>query len=87
MAPESASDIVPWITQTGEELFIDFETSTVGSLGRFYAVYRNPDGTGRYGWFCSNCASMDTHMDPMDRIECAGCGNARRATHWDAGYL
>lgn len=77
----------PWSTPGGPEVYIDFDETTQGSKGIFFALYTDPDRDNRYGWFCSNCESPDTVMDPMGRIECTGCGNRRKATRWDAAYL
>lgn len=77
----------PWSTPGGPEVYIDFDESSHGSKGIFFALYNDPDREERYGWFCSNCESPDTVMDPMGRIECNGCGNRRKATRWDAAYL
>lgn len=81
------SELELWVTPGGEEVFVDFEDSTRGSEGPFDVVYRSPDRTRRYGWFCSVCESIDNAMDSMGRIECNQCGNRRKATRWDAGYL
>lgn len=77
----------PWSTPGGPEVYIDFDESNHGSKGIFFALYNDPDREDRYGWFCANCESPDTVMDPMGRIECTGCGNRRKATRWDAAYL
>lgn len=81
------SELELWVTPEGEDVFIDFEESTLGSDGPFNAVYGGPDRTRRYGWFCANCESVDNAMDSMGHIECNQCGNRRKATRWDAGYL
>lgn len=81
------SELELWVTPEGKEVFIDFEERSIGSEGPFNAVYLEPDRTRRYGWFCSNCESVDNAMDSMGRIECNQCGNRRKATRWDAAYL
>lgn len=81
------SDLVPWISPDGENLYIDYDDHARGSRASFFALYSTPDRTRRYGWFCSNCESADTAMDSMGHIECNECGNRRKATRWDAAYL
>lgn len=76
-----------WAAPDGEEVYVDWDESTRGSEGLFYTVYSDLDRERRYGFFCSNCASIDTAMDTMGRIVCQECGNRRRPTRWDAAYL
>lgn len=75
------------IERGGAELVVATDERSRGSEAPFFAVYRDPDRSRQYGWFCANCESVDAAMDPMGRIECTDCGNRRRATRWDAGYL
>lgn len=75
------------ISREGDDLVVAREEGTRGSEAPFYAVYRDTDRSRQYGWFCANCESVATAMDPMGRIECSDCGNRRPATRWDAGYL
>lgn len=74
-------------TPDGEAVFVDRKESTRGASGPFHDVYLDPDRSRRYGWFCSACESVDTAMDSMGRIQCNQCGNHRKPTRWDAGYL
>ena len=71
-------------TAGGETVFIDYGESEIGSAGPFFAVYTTRDLEDRYGWYCSNCGTVDTAMDPMGRIVCNQCGNHHKATRWDA---
>lgn len=80
-------ELEPWSTPGGPEVYIDFDETNHGSKGVFFALYNDPTRDDRFGWFCSNCESPDTVMDPMGRIECPRCGNRRKATRWDAAYL
>lgn len=75
------------IDETGDELYVDLAETDRGSIAPFCPVYRDPDREHRYGWFCTACESLETAMDPMGRINCASCDNARRPTRWDAAYL
>lgn len=67
------------------DIRIAIDEHEIGSLGPFYAVYRDNDEP--YGWWCSNCGVLDVAMDTMGHIVCNGCHNTRKATRWDAAYL
>ncbi|MFB6167782.1 MAG: GNAT family N-acetyltransferase [Haloferacaceae archaeon] len=71
----------------GERLYVDYDARERASLGPFYVAYADRDREERYGWFCSNCEGFDAAMDAMGRVECAGCGNRRKPSRWDAAYL
>ncbi|MFB6094959.1 MAG: GNAT family N-acetyltransferase [Halodesulfurarchaeum sp.] len=58
-----------------------------GTKGPFYAVFRDEDRDCRYGYYCANCRSLETAMDPMGAIECCECENTRKGSRWDAAYL
>jgi ribosomal protein S18 acetylase RimI-like enzyme len=68
-------------------VYVAFDERERGSKGPLYVAYRNSDRTDRYGFYCGNCGSTETTMDAMGHIECANCGNKRRATRWDSAYL
>lgn len=80
-------ELEPRVTADGTEVFLDLDEPSRGTDGLFYAAYRTSGREHRYGWFCSNCESTDNAMDSMGRIVCNRCGNRRKATRWDAGYL
>lgn len=69
------------------ELFVDRSDPSRGKLGPFYPAYRGRDGSDRYGWFCSNCETVDNSQDTMGRIVCNVCDNVHKADRWDAAYL
>ncbi|MFC7142475.1 GNAT family N-acetyltransferase [Halosimplex aquaticum] len=71
----------------GDTVYVDESDWDEGSSGKFYAVYADEDATEHYGYFCANCNRLANAMDAMGRIECDSCGNARKATRWDAAYL
>lgn len=71
----------------GERLYVDYADASRGTRAPFAPAYRDEERTQRYGWVCANCGSADTTMDTMGRVECADCGNSRRPSRWDAGYL
>lgn len=87
MTPAATNHTLHPVATSDGDLYVDHQTTTHGSQGPFYAAYREPDGTHRYGWFCSSCESIDTAMDSMGTIVCNMCGNRRKPTHWDAAYL
>ncbi|GGM63667.1 hypothetical protein J2752_000536 [Halarchaeum rubridurum] len=57
-----------------------------GDEGAFLVVYRTPDRETRYGWYCTNCESVDNAMDAMGTIVCNVCGNYRKPDEWDAAH-
>lgn len=71
----------------GETRYINRSESSRGSEAPFFAVFNDKAGEKRYGYFCSNCESLDNAMDSMERIECNECGNKRKAARWDSAYL
>jgi len=71
-------------TQAGETVYVAEDEGERGSKGVFLATYRSSDRETRYGWFCSNCETMDNAMDTMGRIKCNDCGNTRKPEEWDA---
>jgi GNAT superfamily N-acetyltransferase/ribosomal protein S27AE len=66
---------------------VDRDEPIPGRSSPFFPVYTTDDRTERYGYFCSNCGSMDVSADGLDRLECGECGNAHRADEWDDSYL
>jgi len=70
----------------GETLYVDEAEGEIGSDAPFYAVYATPERERRWGWFCSNCESLDNAMDTMGRIKCNDCGNLRKPEGWDAAH-
>lgn len=74
-------------TPSGEVVYVARDEGVRAPDGPFYPTYLDRDRTERYGWLCGGCDSFDTAMDSMDRIQCNGCGNQRKAGRWDAAYL
>jgi ribosomal protein S18 acetylase RimI-like enzyme len=74
-------------TEDGATVYLAEDEAERGTEAPFVPVYRGADRTGRYGFFCTNCHSLDVAMDSMGGAECAVCGNTRRPTRWDAVYL
>lgn len=85
---DEPTDIESVTTENGAgEVYIDHDDAERGSVAPFLVAYNDADRTDRYGFFCSNCSSLDIAMDSMGRAECNNCGNQRKATRWDAAYL
>jgi len=76
----------PISTDAGTTVYVDRSEGDRGSKGPFLVAYESTDGTDRYGWFCTNCESLDNAMDSMGRINCNVCGNFRKPTEWDAAH-
>jgi len=70
----------------GDALYVDHEEGERGSKGPFLVVYRNPDASRRWGYFCSHCESFDTAMDSMGRVQCNACHNVKKPDEWDAAH-
>ncbi|MFC3478791.1 GNAT family N-acetyltransferase [Halobacterium litoreum] len=86
--PESEDPTLIEPRETAEgTLYVAFDERERGSKAPFYSAYRTEDRNDRFGFYCANCESVDTSMDSMGRVECANCGNKRRATRWDSAYL
>jgi len=75
-----------WETADDGVVYLDRTDLERGSAAPFVAVYDDGAATTRYGWFCTNCESLETAMDAMGRIKCTDCGNFRKATEWDAAH-
>lgn len=81
---EPSVDVPDTLTEDGDELSVAGDEEVPGEESPFYAVYRDGD---RYGFFCSNCGSVDTYADDLDRVKCTNCGNLHRPEEWDGAYL
>jgi len=79
-------DLAEHATSEGETVYVSRREGDRGSKGTFLVAYRTPDRERRYGWFCTNCETVDNAMDAMGRIECNVCGNLRKPTDWDAAH-
>ncbi len=75
------------VTEDGEVVYVDQLDEDAGSDAPFNPVFTDPDRETRYGYYCAGCETLATAMDPMGRIQCSSCGNARKPTRWDASYL
>lgn len=71
----------------GTTVFVFRTEGERGSNARFHPAYRDSDKEHLYAWFCAGCGSFDNAMDSMGQMECNVCGNVRKPTRWDAGYL
>ncbi len=87
-ADAGESDGEPFTRETpaGETVHVDPRDGDAGTEGAFLAVYSDPEGERRYGWYCAACDGVDVAMDTMGRVECNRCGNLRKATQWDAAH-
>jgi len=76
----------PHTISEGETVYVDRTDSRIGTEGEFFVVYVDEEGKDPYGYFCSNCETMDNAMDPMGRIVCNNCGSVRKPDEWDAAH-
>jgi len=72
------------LVHDGRTLRIARDEAERATKAPFYVVYTE-DG-GRWGYFCSNCETVDNAVDAMGRIECNVCANRHRAEEWDAAH-
>ena len=79
-------DLEAVTTPEGKTVYVDRTEAERGSNGPFYIVYVSDDRGARWGYFCSNCETVDNAMDTMGRIECNQCGNIRKPDEWDAAH-
>jgi ribosomal protein S18 acetylase RimI-like enzyme len=70
-----------------ETVYVSHSSTETGSIAPFHVVYTEPDREDIYGYWCSGCEDLANAMDAMGRIQCDGCGNARKPTRWDSAYL
>ena len=75
------------VESDADQLYLATDERERGSNGPFYPAYTDTDRSERYGYVCGSCNSEEVGMDPMGRLECSDCGNARKPTRWDAAYL
>ena len=86
--PEDEPAALMEARQTDEGTFyIALDEHEIGSRGDFYVAYTDVHRNERYGYYCDNCASINTSMDSMGRIICNDCNNKHKASRWDAAYL
>ena len=77
-------------TEDGTQVFIADEEEESGTEGSFFVTYTDEEHTEKLGYYCSNCGSLETSVDNMDRIECSNCGNthaSRSEEAYDDSYL
>ncbi|MFB6311685.1 MAG: DUF5816 domain-containing protein [Salinirussus sp.] len=67
-------------------VYVDETEAERGSKAPFHVVYLDADRTGRWGFWCANCETLDTAVDSMGRIECNRCHNLHKAEEWDAAH-
>ena len=68
-------------------VYVNHDSTETGSLAPFHVVYTERAGEEIYGYWCSKCEDFANAMDAMGRIQCDGCGNARKPTRWDSAYM
>ncbi|WP_254535485.1 GNAT family N-acetyltransferase [Halomarina litorea] len=77
-------------TEDGETVFVDDEDGRSGTVGAFFPAYSDESFDERFGFYCSNCGSLQTAMDNEERVECTECGNThepRSSEAYDDAYL
>lgn len=70
----------------GRTLYVDMHEGKRGQKGPFYVVYADETSDTRWGFYCSNCETLDNAVDAMGRIQCNACSNRTKAEEWDAAH-
>jgi predicted SPOUT superfamily RNA methylase MTH1 len=69
-----------------QTLHVDSQVGKRGQKGPFYVVYADEDQETRWGFYCSNCETLDNAVDAMGRVQCNVCSNRTKAEEWDAAH-
>ncbi len=69
-----------------QTLYVDTHEGKRGHKGPFYVVYHDESQESRWGFFCSNCETIDNAVDAMGRVQCNVCSNRTKAEEWDAAH-
>lgn len=69
-----------------QTLYVDSQEGKRGQKGPFYVVYADEEQETRWGFFCSNCETLDNAVDAMGRVQCNVCSNRTKAEEWDAAH-
>ncbi|RZH68407.1 GNAT family N-acetyltransferase [Natrinema altunense] len=78
------------VTDGSETVYVARDEAESGTAASFFVTYEDADHADQYGFYCSNCGSLDVSMGDMERLECAECGNAhaeRSEQSYDDSYL
>lgn len=90
--PETETEDDATITESegGKALYVARDERESGEEAPFFVTYADEALTEQYGYYCSNCGSVDVTMDSTDRLACGECGNAhasRASESYDDSYL
>ncbi|QCW02735.1 GNAT family N-acetyltransferase [Natrinema pallidum] len=78
------------VTDGDETVYVARDEAESGTAASFFVTYEDAAHANQYGFYCSNCGSLDVSMGDMERLECAECGNAhaeRSEQSYDDSYL
>ncbi|GAA0244719.1 GNAT family N-acetyltransferase [Haladaptatus pallidirubidus] len=85
-----SSDGKTTVTTDDERVYLDLDAEQSGTEGAFFTAYTDENHGEQFGYYCSNCGSLNTSMDNVERIECKECGNthvSRSTEEYDDSYL
>lgn len=77
-------------TDDGQRVYVDRDADRSGDEAAFLEAYLDDAYTEQFGYYCTNCGSLNVSMDNMERIECEECGNtnaSRSSEEYDDSYL
>lgn len=72
--------------EDGGDVVIAQDESELGSKGPFYVVYESEDREERWGYYCSNCHTLNDTVDWMKVTRCSECGNLRKSLQLYPGH-
>ncbi|WP_458188596.1 GNAT family N-acetyltransferase [Haladaptatus sp. NG-WS-4] len=87
---ETDDGVTTATTEDGTQVYVARDEEESGTEDSFYPAYTDEEHTERFGYYCSNCGSLDTTMDNVERIKCTQCGNthaSRSTDEYDGSYL
>lgn len=87
---ETTDGVTTATTDDGQRVYVDLAEEESGTEDSFFVAYTDEGHTEQFGYYCSNCGSLDTVMDNMSRIECSDCSNVhaeRSDEAYDDSYL
>lgn len=77
-------------TDDGETVYLNREEVKSGTENPFFVAYTDEEFEEQFGYYCSNCGSLNTVRNAQDHIECTDCGNdhaPKSSESYDDSYL
>lgn len=87
---ETHDGVTTATTDDGRTVYLNRDQTKSGTESPFFVTYSDQKFEDRFGYYCSNCGSLETTRDAQDHIECVDCGNVhtpKSAESYDGSYL